>query len=53
MGFVEFRGSFSYFLCVRVFSDACSSRLACWRQELERRARERYDALDLLDADLH
>jgi hypothetical protein len=50
---VEFRGSFPCFLCVRVFSDARSSRLACWRQELERRARERYDALDRLDADLH
>jgi hypothetical protein len=35
------------------FSDARSSRLACWRQELEHRARERYDALDRLDADLH
>jgi hypothetical protein len=50
---VESRSSFSCFLCVRVFSDARSSRLACWRQELERRARERYDALDRLDADLH
>jgi chromosome segregation ATPase len=50
---VGFRGSFSCFFCVRVFSDARSSRLACWRQELECRARERYDALDRLDADLH
>jgi hypothetical protein len=50
---VGFRSSFSCFLCVRVFSDARSSRLACWRQELERQARERYDALDRLDADLH
>jgi hypothetical protein len=50
---VEFHSSFSHFLCVRVFSDARSSRLACWRQELERRARERYDALDRLDSDLH
>jgi chromosome segregation ATPase len=33
--------------------DAHSSRLACWRQELECRARERYNALDRLDADLH
>jgi hypothetical protein len=38
---------------VRAFPDARSSRLARWRQELERRARERYDALDRLDADLH
>jgi hypothetical protein len=38
---------------IRAFPDARSSRLACWRQELERRARERYDALDRLDADLH
>jgi hypothetical protein len=36
---------------VSAFPD--SSRLACWRQDLERRARERYDALDRLDADLH
>jgi hypothetical protein len=35
------------------FSNARSSRLACWRQELERRAQERYDALDRFDADLH
>jgi hypothetical protein len=38
---------------VRAFPDSFSSRLACWRQDLERRARERYDALDRLDADLH
>jgi hypothetical protein len=38
---------------VRAFSDARSSRLSRWRQELERQARERYDALDRLDADLH
>jgi hypothetical protein len=37
---------------VRAFPDS-SSRLSCWRQELERWARERYDALDCLDADLH
>jgi hypothetical protein len=37
---------------VRAFSDARSCCLACWRQKLERRARERYDALDRLDADL-
>jgi hypothetical protein len=30
-----------------------SLRLACRRQDLERRARERYDALDRLDADLN
>jgi hypothetical protein len=38
---------------VRASPDTHSSRLACWRQELERRARERYNALDRLDADLH
>jgi hypothetical protein len=38
---------------VRAFPDAYPSRLACWRQELERGAWERYDALDHLDADLH
>jgi chromosome segregation ATPase len=38
---------------VRAFPDARASRLArCW-QELERRTRERYDALDRLNADLH
>jgi hypothetical protein len=37
---------------VRAFPDS-SSRLARWRQDLERRARERYDALDRLDTDLH
>jgi hypothetical protein len=49
---VGFRDSFSCYLCVHVFSDARSSRLACWWQELERRARERYDVLDRFDADL-
>jgi hypothetical protein len=39
--------------CVRAFPDARFSRLACWRQELERRAQERYNTLDRLDADLH
>jgi hypothetical protein len=39
------------FSLVRVFSDACTSRSACWWQELERRARERYAVLDRLDAD--
>jgi hypothetical protein len=48
-----FRDSLSRFFYVRAFSDAHSSRLACWWQELERRARERYDALDRLDVDLH
>jgi hypothetical protein len=43
---VGFRDSFSRFFCVRTFSDARSSRLACWWQELERQARERYDDLD-------
>jgi hypothetical protein len=38
---------------VRAIPDSCSSRLARLRQELERRARERYDTLDRLDADLH
>jgi hypothetical protein len=53
LGSVEFCSSFSRSLCVRAFPDARSSRLACWWQELERRARERYDALDRLYADLH
>jgi chromosome segregation ATPase len=48
---VEFRNSFPCFLFVRVFSDALTSRSACWWQELERRARERYVVLDRLDAD--
>jgi hypothetical protein len=48
---VEFRNSFPYFLFVRVFYDARPSRSACWWQELERRARERYVVLDRLDAD--
>jgi hypothetical protein len=38
---------------VRAFPDSFSSHLAHWRQDLEHRARERYDALDRLDADLH
>jgi hypothetical protein len=50
---VESRNSFPCFLFVRVFSDARPSRSACWWQELERRARERYVALDRLDADFH
>jgi hypothetical protein len=50
---VEFRKSFPCFLFVRVFSDARPSRSACWWQELERQARERYVVLDRLDTDLH
>jgi hypothetical protein len=38
---------------VRASLDTRSFHFACWQQELERRARERYDALDRLDADLH
>jgi hypothetical protein len=38
---------------VRAFPDPFSSRLACRRQDLEHWARERYDALDRLDADLN
>jgi DNA repair exonuclease SbcCD ATPase subunit len=38
---------------VRAFPDSFSSRFARWRQDLERQARERYDALDHLNADLH
>jgi DNA repair exonuclease SbcCD ATPase subunit len=41
------------FFRVRAFFDPFSSRLACRRQDLERQARERYDALDRLDADLN
>jgi hypothetical protein len=37
----------------RVFQVSWVSRLACWWHELERRAWERYNALDRLDADLH
>jgi hypothetical protein len=40
------------FFRVRAFPDSFS-RLARRRQDLERRARERYDALDRLDADLN
>jgi hypothetical protein len=47
---VGFRDSFSCFFCVRVFPDTHSSRPTRWWQELERRDRERYDALDRLDA---
>jgi hypothetical protein len=48
---VEFRNFFPCFLPVRVFSDARTSRSACWWQELEHRARERYAVLDRLDTD--
>jgi hypothetical protein len=41
------------FFRVRAFPDPFSSRLARQRQDLERRARERYDALDRLDVDLN
>jgi hypothetical protein len=37
---------------VRALPDSFSYRLSCWLQDLERRAQERYDALDRLDADL-
>jgi hypothetical protein len=51
LNFVEFRDSYPAFSLVLVFSDACTSRSACWWEELERRARERYAVLDRLDAD--
>jgi hypothetical protein len=38
---------------VRAFPDSFSSRLDRWRQDLERRAWERYDALNRLNTDLH
>jgi hypothetical protein len=41
------------FFRVCAFPDPIFSRLACRRQDLERRARERYDARDRLDADLN
>jgi hypothetical protein len=41
------------FFRVRAFSDPVFLPLARRRQDLERRARERYDALDRLDADLN
>jgi hypothetical protein len=41
------------FFRVRAFPHPVFSRLACRRQDLERWARERYDALDRLDADLN
>jgi hypothetical protein len=47
----DFAVSSLAFFRVRAFPDS-SSRLARWRQDLERQARERYDALDRLDAKL-
>jgi hypothetical protein len=41
------------FFRVHAFPDPFSSLLARQRQDLERRARERYDALDRLEADLN
>jgi hypothetical protein len=51
LSFVGFLNSFPCFLFVRVSSDARTSLSACWWQELECRARERYAVLDRLDAD--
>jgi hypothetical protein len=51
LSFAEFCNFLACFLFVRVFSDARPSRSACWWQELERRARERYVVIDRLDAD--
>jgi hypothetical protein len=48
----DFAVSSPTFFRVRAFPDS-SSHLARWRQDLERWARERYDALDCLDADLN
>jgi chromosome segregation ATPase len=51
---VEFREvsrSFPCFFFVRFLSDARFFCPACWWQELERRARERYVAFDRLDAE--
>jgi DNA repair exonuclease SbcCD ATPase subunit len=45
------RNSFPCFLFIHVFSDAHTSRSACWWQELERRARDQYAVLDRVDAD--
>jgi hypothetical protein len=49
-GFVVF--SLCFFRAC-AFPDPVFSRLACRRQDLERRARERYDTLDRLDAELN
>jgi hypothetical protein len=48
---VEFRDFSPCFSFVRFLSDARFSCSACWWQELERRARERYIAFDHLDAE--
>jgi hypothetical protein len=48
----DFAISSPAFFCVHAIPDS-SSLLARWRQDLERRARERYDALDRLDVDLN
>jgi hypothetical protein len=50
LGFVV---SFLTFFRVRAFPDPVFSRLARRRQDLECQARERYDTLDRLDADLN
>jgi hypothetical protein len=49
----DFVVSSSASFCVHAFPDPFSSRIAHRRQDLERRARERYDAFDRLDADLN
>jgi hypothetical protein len=36
-----------------VFISQRLSDFVCWRQELELRARDRYDALDQMSAELH
>jgi hypothetical protein len=48
---MEFRDFSLCFSFVRFLSDARFSCSACWWQELERRARERYIAFDRLDAE--
>jgi hypothetical protein len=51
---VEFRGVSRFSPCfsfVRFLSDAHFSCPACWWQELERRARERFVAFDRFDAE--
>jgi hypothetical protein len=48
---VEFRNFSPCFSFVRFLSNARFSCSACWWQELERRARERYVAFDHLDVE--
>jgi hypothetical protein len=48
---MKFRNSFPCFFFIRFFSDARPSCPSCWWQELKRRARDRYVALDCLDVD--